>query len=146
MNPASRGSIRLNPRDPAGPPIIDLGLLSDERDVERMITGLRMTAEVGEAQALGGVRSKRLDPVDSLSDDASVRDYLHRTTASYFHPVGTCAIGDVLDPQLRVHGIAGLRVIDASVMPSIVSGNTNAAVLAIAERGAAEIREERRDR
>jgi choline dehydrogenase len=66
MNPASRGSIRLNPRDPAGPPIIDLGLLSDERDVELMITGLRMTAEVGEAQALGGVRSKRLDPVQPV--------------------------------------------------------------------------------
>jgi choline dehydrogenase len=147
MTPAARGSVRLDPHDPSGSPIIDLGLLSDERDVDRMIAGLRMTAAVGEAQALNGVRRERLDPVDDLTDDAAARAYLSRTTSSYFHPVGTCTIGvgndAVVDPQLRLRGIDGLRVIDASVMPSIVSGNTNAAVLAIAERGAAQIRGER---
>jgi choline dehydrogenase len=142
MTPEARGSVRLDTRRPHDAPVIDLGLLTDESDVRRMVAGLRMTAEVGEAQALAGGRRERLDPVADLADDAAAREYIRRTTSSYFHLVGTCAMGTVVDPELRVRGVSGLRVVDASVMPLIVSGNTNATVLAIAERAAALIRGE----
>jgi choline dehydrogenase len=139
MTPEARGSVRLDTRRPHDAPVIDLGLLTDESDVRRMVAGLRMTAEVGEAQALAGGRRERLDPVADLADDAAAREYIRRTTSSYFHLVGTCAMGTVVDPELRVRGVS---VVDASVMPLIVSGNTNATVLAIAERAAALIRGE----
>jgi choline dehydrogenase len=105
-----------------------------------MIAGLRLAREIGEAAALKPLREEELFPGDDARTDEQLHDYLQSTVTTYFHPVGTCRIGtdpmSVVDPDLRVRGLANLRVADASVMPSLVTGNTNAAVLAIAERAA----------
>jgi choline dehydrogenase len=105
-----------------------------------VLTGLDAAREIGTAAALGPVRDTEVFPGPAAQADPMLRDYLSRTVSTYFHPVGTCKIGtdatSVVDPELRVHGVDGLRVADASVMPRIVSANTNATVLAIAEKAA----------
>jgi choline dehydrogenase len=140
MTPASRGSVRLASADPAKAPHIDPAFFTDEWDIARMTAGLRMAREIGGANALKYWEGEEHDPGAGIQSDAGIREYLRRSSSSHFHFVGTCALGtgadSVVDAELRVHGIDGLRVADASVMPSIVSANTNATVLAIAERGA----------
>ena len=139
MRPHSRGSVRLASGDPATAPFIDPNLLGDERDLAGMVTALRMAREVGAAPALDAWRDKEVLPGAAVDGDA-LRDYVRRVTGPYFHAVGTCRIGDdplaVVDAELRVHGVSGLRVVDASVMPQIIGANTHATVLAIAERAA----------
>ncbi|HEX4249744.1 MAG TPA: GMC family oxidoreductase N-terminal domain-containing protein [Pseudonocardia sp.] len=141
MAPASRGSVRLASADPEQAPLVDPNYLAEEADLARMVTGLRLAREVGAAPALAGVRDKELFPGPAVQSDAALGAHLRRGVSTYFHPVGTCRIGTdagaVVDPRLAVHTVANLRVADASVMPSVVSGNTNAPVLAIAERAAA---------
>jgi choline dehydrogenase len=143
MTPASRGSLRLASADPTVPPLVDQGFLTDERDVDWMVTGLRLAREVAAVPALRDWRGEEVTP--GQRDDAGLRDYLRGSVGSYSHPVGTCRMGGderaVVDPRLRVRGVEGLRVVDASVMPSIVSADPNATVLAIAERAAAWLRE-----
>jgi choline dehydrogenase len=143
MSPASRGSLYLRSPDPAVPPVIDPNYLADERDVDRMVIGLKRARELGETKALDPWQPREVLPGPGARDDDACRTYVRGNTNSYFHPVGTCRIGTgaeaVVDPQLRVRGVEGLRVADASVMPSIVSANTNATVLAIAERAASLI-------
>jgi choline dehydrogenase len=145
MTPRSRGSVRLAGVDPTLAPLIDPNYLDDEYDIDRMMDGLQKAREVGEMSALSAWRAGEILPGPESGDEA-LRTYLRASVASYFHPVGTCRIGtdedSVVDPRLRVHGVEGLRVVDASVMPSIVSGNTNASVLAIAERAAAWMKDE----
>jgi choline dehydrogenase len=143
MTPESRGCVRLAGSDPRHPPLIDPNYLAQESDRRRMVAGLRLAREVGAARALAPWRDKELFPgLDAQTDDALMA-HLRRGASTYYHPVGTCKIGtdamSVVDPRLRVRDITNLRVADASVMPSIVSGNTNAPVLAIAERAAALI-------
>jgi choline dehydrogenase len=136
MTPASRGTLRLASTDPDRAPLIDPGYLTDPSDVTRMIKGLHAAREIGAARALAPFRDKELFP----GADAACRAYLRSTITTFFHPVGTCKIGTdamaVVDPQLKVRGIGQLRIADASVMPSVPSGHTNAPVLAIAERAA----------
>ena len=133
--------MRLSGPEPFDPPLIDPAFLTDERDVDRMVTGLRMAREVGAAPALDGVRDAEEFPGLGAESTTVLAQYVRDTVTPYFHPVGTCRMGidgaAVVDPELRVHAVAGLRVADASVMPSIVAANTNATVLAIAERAAA---------
>jgi choline dehydrogenase-like flavoprotein len=140
MTPASRGWVRLVSADPSESPLIDPNYLHDPVDVARMIAGLRLARKIGETAALAPLRAGELFPGADAQTDDQLHDYLQSTVTSYYHPVGTCRIGtdpmSVVDPDLRVHGIANLRVADASVIPSLVTGNTNAAVLAIAERAA----------
>jgi choline dehydrogenase len=140
LNPHSRGSVRLAPGDPGAAPLIDPGLLADERDVDGMLAGLRLAREIGGTQAMAGWRKEEVLPGAAVRTAAQQHDFLRRSVGTYFHPVGTCRMGTdpaaVTDLQLRVHGIGGLRVADASVMPSIPAANTNATVLAIAERTA----------
>ena len=140
MTPASRGSIRLASADPPQAPLIDPNYLADQSDVERMVTGLGAAREVGAADALAPIRGAELFPGPDARTDAALRTHLRRSVSTYFHPVGTCKIGtdplSVVDPQLNVRGVSKLRIADASVMPAITSGNTNAAVLGIAERAA----------
>ena len=130
MSPASRGTVRLAPN---GRTLIDPAFLTDPDDVRRMLAGLEAAREVGAAAALAPVRGQELFP------DAAT-EYLRATVTTYFHPVGTCKLGTdataVVDPDLRVYGVHNLRIADASIMPSIPSGNTNAPTLAIAERAA----------
>jgi choline dehydrogenase len=140
MTPASRGTLRLASTDPNRAPLVDPGYLTDPCDVTRMVEGLRLARTVGAARALAPFRDKELFPGADAETDAACRAYLRSTITTFFHPVGTCKIGTddmaVVDPQLKVHGIGHLRIADASVMPSVPSGHTNAPVLAIAERAA----------
>jgi choline dehydrogenase len=138
MRPYSRGTIRLASRQPGATPLLDPGYFTDSRDLTAMDTGLRLAREVGRAPALAPWRDTEVTP-DS-DDEDSLRSYVRQALASYSHPVGTCRSGAddaaVVDTELRVRGINGLRVADGSVIPCIPSGNTNAAVYAIAERAA----------
>jgi choline dehydrogenase len=150
LQPYSRGSVRLLSWDAEVPPIVDPNYLGDERDMATILEGLRIAREIGTAPALGEWRAEELAPGPFVVDDVSLSEYIRATTSSYYHPVGTCAIGEndrsVVDSELRVHGIDGLRVVDASVMPSLPSNNTLATVYAIAERGAELIRNDRKRR
>jgi choline dehydrogenase len=140
LRPRSRGSVRLADPDPTTAPLIDPNLFGDDRDMVTMLTALAMARELGASPALAEWRDQEALPGFDVHDEHELRDYLRHDTDPYWHPVGTCRIGTdpaaVVDPQLRVHGIDGLRVADASVMPSIPGANTNATVLAIAERAA----------
>lgn len=141
MQPFSRGTVRLASGSPQAAPVVDPRYLSDARDVEVMVTGLKTAREIGQARALAPWRAAEALPGPGADSDGALRRYADLTMQSYAHPVGTCRMGtdtmSVVDPELRVHGITGLRIADGSIMPSIVSGNTNAAVYAIAERAAA---------
>jgi choline dehydrogenase len=139
-DPAGRGQVRLRGDDPATHPLIDPAYLAVDEDVDRMVTALGMARDIAGADALSAWRGEEILPGRDVVSSDACRAYLRHTVGTYFHPVGTCRIGTddhaVVDPDLRVRGIDGLRVADASVMPSVVSANPNAAVLGIAERAA----------
>jgi choline dehydrogenase len=139
MTPVSRGTLRLAGSDPAQAPRIDPDYLAEQEDMRRMLIGFQWAREIGAASALAEWRGRQVLPEPEVVDAAAARDYVARCTGPYFHLVGSCAIGQVVDPQLRVRGVDGLRVADASVMPSIVSANTNATTAMIGERAAALI-------
>jgi choline dehydrogenase len=144
LQPHSRGTVRLKSWNPGVPPVVDPNYLGDDRDMHTMLEGIRIARHIGSAHALDDWCAQELAPGPAVDDEESLREYVRATTSSYYHPVGTCAIGQsgrsVVDSELRVHGIDGLRVVDASVMPSLPSNNTLATVYAIAERGAEMIR------
>jgi choline dehydrogenase len=141
--PASRGTVRLAGTDPRLAPIIDPRYYCEESDLSAMIEYLSVARRVGGAEALTPWREAEVLPGPAVNDDADLRDYLRRSSGTSFHPVGTCRIGadplGVVDADLRVHGVDGLRIADASVMPDIVSVNPNATVVAIAESAAERI-------
>ena len=143
MLPRSRGSVRLASADPGTRPLIDPNYYADPRDLHDFAAGLRAARQIGRAAALDEWRGEEVLPGPGVDDDASLRAYLRRNLSTYAHPGGTCRIGTdgeaVVGTDLRVHGVSGLRVADASVMPSAPSANTNATVYAIAERAAALI-------
>lgn len=143
LRPYGRGSIGLNDTNPNSPPRIDPAFLSDPRDLDLLVKGAKMMEQIMESPALAPWRGKRLYPHNG-SDAAWQADIRARADTIY-HPVGTCRMGRddmaVTDPQLRVHGLQGLRVIDASVMPRLIGGNTNAPTIMIAERMADLIRQ-----
>jgi choline dehydrogenase len=132
------------------PPVVDTNHLGADRDMCTILEGFRIAREIGTAPALDDWRAEEIAPGPFVNDQQSLREFICATTSSYYHRVGTCAIGEekrsVVDSELHVHGIDGLRVVDASVMPSLPSNNTLATVYAIAERGAELIRTERRQR
>ncbi|MET0897319.1 MAG: GMC family oxidoreductase N-terminal domain-containing protein [Mycobacterium sp.] len=140
MTPRSRGQVRLTSPDITVGPLIDPNYLGVEHDVDVMAAGLAIARQIGEAEALSGWRDAEVQPGPDVDGTDSVRDYLQRSLVVYFHYAGTCRVGTdelaVVDLDLRVHGIDGLRVADASIMPSSISANTNATVYAIAERAA----------
>jgi choline dehydrogenase len=140
LRPTSRGHVRLRSTDPFAAPVIRLNYLSTPADQVVAARSMRMTRSIMEAPALAKYSPREWRPgPEALSDEALVRA-AGDLGSTIFHPVGTCRMGNdagaVVDDRLRVHGIAGLRVIDASVMPRITSGNTNAPTYMIAERGA----------
>ena len=144
MSPHARGSVRLASSDPDIPPLIDPAYLADPRDRDTMHRGLALARQIGSAEALNSWRGEEVLPGPRVVNRTDIDDFLNKSLVPYFHYVGTCRIGTdrgaVVDPQLRVHGIDGLRVVDASVMPSIASANTIATVYAIAERAADLVR------
>jgi choline dehydrogenase len=143
LKPASRGMVMLRSADPTVAPFIRHNYYSEDSDMKTMIEGMRIAAEIGARPALATYTSRLY--VEPASDsDVDLRAYLRQQTYTFFHPTSTCRMGSdadaVLDVDLRVRGVDGLRVVDASVMPSVVRGNTNAATIAIAERAADLIR------
>jgi choline dehydrogenase-like flavoprotein len=143
LTPHSRGNVRLASKDPSAKPIVHHAFYSAGDDMQRMIAGMRLTLEICGQPALAPYCAA---PYNRPAGDADeqLREHIERTTFSIYHPVGTCAMGTgagaVVDPELRVNGLEGLRVVDASVMPVVPRGNTNAPTIAVAERAADLIR------
>jgi choline dehydrogenase-like flavoprotein len=144
---ASRGWVRLRSADPRHKPAIDPGYLTASEDAEPLLSGLRMARDIAAAPALARHLATELAPGPDAATEAGLREFVRRDLGTLYHPVGTCAMGGdsllaasrlttVVDPELRVRGVEGLRVVDASVMPTVPRGNTNAPVIAIAERAA----------
>jgi choline dehydrogenase-like flavoprotein len=135
LKPTSRGRICLRSMRPDAKPRIFCNFLSTPEDRETMVAGVRIALEITKQPSLAAViRSTHLAPDSDTDED--IWSYVQQHAATIYHPTSTCAIGAVVDPTLKVFGTSGLRVVDASVMPSVVRGNTNATVIAIAERAA----------
>jgi len=141
LTPESRGRVSLRSADPAAPPVIEPGTFTDPagRDLDRMLSGLRtVQALLTSTRSLGRQVTRRIEPRETLTEPSALRAHARATAQTLYHPVGTCRMGSdadaVVDPELRVRGVAGLRVADASVMPRLVRGHTNAASIAIGMR------------
>ncbi|MEH2106115.1 GMC family oxidoreductase [Nostoc sp.] len=147
INPQSRGSVTLRSVNPTDSPTIRVNYLQQEADLQVLVEGIKIARQIAHSSGFGEVLGEEVAPgSDIISDEtlaqptAGIAAYIRQTATTYWHPVGTCKMGNdslaVVDAQLRVHGIEGLRVVDASVMPTILSGNTNAATIMIGEKAA----------
>src|SRR5262245_5355316 len=142
--PASRGRITLASADPLDQPLIDPSYLSDPEDLPQFVAGIRLARRILAAKPLGGILGCELGPGAETQSDADIAAYVRaRASGTIFHPVGTCRMGTdaqaVVDTALTVRGLNGLRVVDASTMPVLIGGNTNAPTVMIAEKAAAMI-------
>lgn len=139
LQPKSRGTVELRSADPLGEPLIKPNFLSEPEDLEQLVQGCKIALDIIQSEAFAPYRKEIVAPLD-WSSDAAIKTHILNSVETIYHPVGTCKMGvddmAVVDPQLRVRGIEGLRVIDASIMPKIMTGNTNAPVYMIAEKGA----------
>jgi choline dehydrogenase len=144
LHPDSRGWMTLRSKDPRDPPRIFLNLFSERSDVETLIRGLRIARQVFETEPLAGLVAEEVSPGKAVQTDAEFEAYLKKVCLVSHHPVGTCKMGHdpmaVVDPQLRLRGLAGLRVADASIMPTVPGGNTNAPSIMVGEKAADLIR------
>ena len=146
LRPKSRGTLRLASADPQVMPLIDPAFLKDPDDVSRLVRGFKRMRELMQQPALArhGGRESRASAL--AQSDAQIEQFVRFHADTIYHPVGTCRMGPdagaVVDARLRVHGVAGLRVVDASVMPGVVGGNTNAPVIMMAEKAVDMIRED----
>jgi choline dehydrogenase-like flavoprotein len=144
MHPKSRGYVGLTSSKVGDPPRIDFKFFSDgsgpNSDMEVLIRGIKDARRILTAPAFDGYRGEAVWPSDNVKTDDDYRDFVREFSSTVFHPVGTCKMGkddtSVVDDRLRVRGVKGLRVIDASIMPTITTGNTNGPTMAIAEKGA----------
>jgi len=146
LRPESRGEVRLASGDPFDDPLIDPGYFQAEGDLETHVEGVRLAREIAATGPLAEYAEREIRPGPDARTDAELAAAIRRGAQTVYHPVGTCRMGSgadaVVDDRLRVHGVEGLRVVDASVMPTLTGGNTNAPTYAIAERAAAMIRGE----
>lgn len=139
VRPQSRGTLRLASADPSVAPLVDPNILAAEYDVEALVDAVIMCREIGQQEAFAPFRKSEHTPQDLSSRD-ELREFVRQVAGTYHHQVGTCRMGvddlSVVDPQLRVRGLEGLRIADASIMPSVPSGNTNAPSIMIGEKAA----------
>jgi choline dehydrogenase len=139
MQPKSRGTIRLADANPLSAPLIDPNYLSHPDDLNVMLAGLKKTLQIMQSEAFDVIRGNMVYPLD-VNNNEQLIEYIRQTAETEYHPVGTCKMGQdamaVVNSQLQVHGVKNLRVVDASIMPHIITGNTNAGVIAIAEKAA----------
>ena len=140
LRPKSRGTVTLRSNNPSDRPLADFNYLEKQHDVNELMEGYRAMHELLQQPAFNEFRGKRINPAPGIKNDADIEAWVRATCSTDYHPCGTCRMGNdadaVVDSELRVHGVDGLRVIDASVMPDIVSGNLNAPTQMIAERAA----------
>ena len=146
LRPDSRGEVHIRSADPHAAPRIQLNYLSTQSDLDVAVRSVRKTREIMSAQPLARFNPRELKPGPELLSDEDLVEAARNLGTTIFHPVGTCKMGSdpmaVVNDRLQVHGVEGLRVIDASVMPTITSGNTNAPTVMIAERGADQIKQD----
>jgi choline dehydrogenase-like flavoprotein len=140
LRPVSRGSLTLASKDPFAAPVIDPNFLGARDDMERLVRGFKLMRTVLQQPALATLGGTETAPSARATSDYAIEQFIRDNADTVYHPVGTCRMGsgalDVVDAELRVHGVQGLRVVDASIMPHVVSGNTNAPVIMIAEKAA----------
>lgn len=140
LHPESRGTVTLQSTDPSASPVIDPNFLAEKKDLDTLIKGGKMAVEMAHIKAFEPFRDQMALPPKELKTDEEWADHIRKTVETIYHPVGTCKMGNddlaVVDTNLKVHGIESLRVVDASIMPTIVTGNTNAPVYMIAEKAA----------
>ncbi len=146
MRPKSRGRVTLASANPMAAPLIDPNFLADSDDMRRMVQGFKQMRTILNQPALAGLRGQELATTANATTDAQIETVIRNYGDTIYHPVGTCRMGpleglkahplNVVDSELRVHGMQGLRVVDASIMPRIVAGNTNAPVIMVAEKAA----------
>jgi choline dehydrogenase len=140
LRPTSRGTVRIKSNDPRQAPAMQPNYLSTELDCETTVAGLKLARTIAATHAMKDYTLDEYRPGPDARSDADLLEFARNHGATIFHPVGTCRMGNdsdaVVDPQLRVNGVDGLRVVDASVMPTLVSGNTNWPTVMIAEKAA----------
>lgn len=140
LRPKSRGRLMLRDSDPATPPVIQANYLDNEEDIAVMVKGIKLSREILKQPAFDHYRGKEVFPGKEVQTDEELEAFIRRKAESIYHPVGTCKMGQdemaVVDPRLKVRGVSGLRVVDASIMPTLIGGNTNAPTIMIAEKAA----------
>ncbi|MGZ5913419.1 MAG: GMC oxidoreductase, partial [Reyranella sp.] len=147
LRPESRGTIRLRSADPKDHPQIDANYLAERRDLDTLIRGVKIGRDILAQTEFDPYRADEFQPGAAVKTDAEIEQWIRAKCETIYHPVGTCKMGPANDPmavvdhRCRVHGLVGLRVVDASVMPTLVGGNTNAPTIMIAERVAAFMQE-----
>jgi choline dehydrogenase len=150
LRPHSRGRVGLSGPNASDPPRIETGLFTDRRDLETLREAMKLIRRIFAQPAFDPFRGKELAPGAAATTDDEIESYLRETTGTAYHPAGTCrmgtdpAAGDVVDARLRVFGVSGLRVVDASVMPALTSGNTHAPTMMIAEKASDLVRDDAR--
>ncbi|MBR8832547.1 MAG: GMC family oxidoreductase N-terminal domain-containing protein [Stigonema ocellatum SAG 48.90 = DSM 106950] len=143
-HPQNIGSISLRSSDPKDAPMIRLNYLQSQSDVQKLVDGIKLIRKLFHTSAFDEFRGREVAPGHDIQSDAALEAYVREVCGTVFHPIGTCKMGTdpmaVVDPELRVYGIEGLRVVDASIMPTLITGHTNAPTIMIAEKAAALIK------
>jgi choline dehydrogenase len=146
LRPESRGEIKLKSANPSDPPAMHPNYLATETDRHAIVDGLKIGRRILATPPMQHFITEEYQPGPSVATDEQLLQHAKNTGGTVFHPTSTCKMGvdpmAVVDPELRVYGIEGLRVVDASVMPTVVSGNTNAATIMIGEKAADLVRQE----
>jgi choline dehydrogenase len=148
LRPESRGYVKIKSADPREAPAIHPNYLATPKDRETIVAGVAAMRRIFQAPAMARYIAEEIEPGKQCDNDDELLDFIRRRGSTTYHPVGTCRMGQdpkaVVDERLRVRGFTGLRVIDASIMPAVVSGNTNAATIMIGEKLADLVRQRMR--
>jgi len=139
-HPHNIGSVSLRSRDPKDAPTIRLNFLQHQSDVQKLIGGIKLMRRLFQSNAFDEFRGEEIAPSADIQSDEAIEAYIRENCGTVFHPIGTCKMGTdsmaVVDPELRVRGVEGLRVVDASIMPTLITGHTNAPTIMIGEKAA----------